>query len=104
MTGCSLCGMAWRRQTHISGRKVRYWCDRCDAHGTGCQNREHPPGRCTYRGQAMTGCSLCGMAWRRQTHISGRKVRYWCDRCDAHGTGCQNREHPPGRCTYRAGV
>lgn len=51
----------------------------------------------------------CGRLFRCLAIIRGRKVWYWCPECDAHGSGCTNRNHAtfiPGSgkrwdpCTY----
>ena len=47
-------------------------------------------------------CS-CGLRFTSNAVIAGRCVWYWCPACDGHGTGCADRNHEPGRCTYEAG-
>jgi hypothetical protein len=49
-------------------------------------------------------CSHCGAAFERRVAQLGRKVWYFCPNCDAHGTGCVDRDHPPGKCMFGPGV
>lgn len=44
-------------------------------------------------------CS-CGTPFTKWKAVGNRIVWWYCPRCDAHGSGCINHNHDPGKCIY----